>query len=518
MVTCRAVLVLAGFVLSAVEIHSLPAGGPPSTSSPSFQLWTPTTDGDPPSLRSPSFRFWAPATDGEHGTVRGDFHGEPFTPGESIYRHQIDPNALATHADQGGWTYSLPPPGPGFDHLQKGKDTVHIPQFQSSPVLEPSAQSSRFMPEYGLHPAGDSFAQASFEPDYAHWESRPTFSHLEGMHQYAHPSDIAQPASSYNQWHESERNLPYMLPEQQAAASAHWHNAQQDPLYTHAGHFDQRTDAWSHLQEAQGDTIAQQHAISEEELHNAITDLLRDESLWTVSNTMGPLPSSPHWTTPVFPEAQDSAYAPLRQHSEHSVNPHLHAAEALGLPIQGSGPAVAFTEASHHPNKETTIAVDKHFGPPAKRTPLQESIENFSILFGSGFVKGRDQGMAYFPAAAAQHSWVKAKVPFANKQDLAHRLSVQSLSRHQLAAGPKSWEEMGLRMLFAQDNNNAYGIVDAELLKGFFPGLSEQDKLLLKDGSVALIEVQRKAEHANNYIYRLYGIFDTSRFESLKHL
>lgn len=90
-------------------------------------------------------------------------------------------------------------------------------------------------------------------------------------------------------------------------------------------------------------------------------------------------------------------------------------------------------------------------------------------------------------------------------------MPLKPLSTDTLHADRTVWNKTGLRILLAQSPVVAYGIADAQLVKGVFPGLSAEDQEKLPDGSVAMIQIEKRGKRG--YIFRLYSVFKPEFFK-----
>lgn len=158
-----------------------------------------------------------------------------------------------------------------------------------------------------------------------------------------------------------------------------------------------------------------------------------------------------------------------------------------------------------------TVVANSMWKPPVEAyTTLQKIVSSFRLPRRSGYLKPRLQGTRKFDGAINR---AVSEVRYAAMPNLAERLSLVRLSGQRLMANKSTWARMGLRMVFAQTSNVGYALVDAQLLKGFFPGLLDHDRHLLTDGSIAWIEVEKSGKQ---YVYRLYSVLDPSTIDLLK--
>ncbi|GAC98405.1 hypothetical protein PHSY_005999 [Pseudozyma hubeiensis SY62] len=166
--------------------------------------------------------------------------------------------------------------------------------------------------------------------------------------------------------------------------------------------------------------------------------------------------------------------------------------------------------ADHHRNKGSILANDRYEAPePRAFTPLQKLTAHYSIPKHSDLVQHRPEGTVIFYGLNGAGT---KRLRLGTTPNVADTLSSVRLSGGRLLADRATWKKMGMRMLFAQSPKVAYGIVESSIFKGFFPWLPEADAEKLRDGTVAMIEVQKEEF---GYSYKLFSVFDTTLFRGL---
>ena len=162
--------------------------------------------------------------------------------------------------------------------------------------------------------------------------------------------------------------------------------------------------------------------------------------------------------------------------------------------------------------RRLTLSIDSKFVPPepGKLTKLQRIISSFKLPYESG-VGHWPLGARRFSGATRFRDGGIARV--ATEPDLISKLSLVHLSNQQLTGEAGTWEALGARLIFAQDYDTAYAIVDGQLLKKAAPNMLEEDKQKLQNGRVAIIKIDKMGKR---YAYRLFSVLKPEVIEHLE--
>ncbi|CDU22086.1 uncharacterized protein SPSC_00716 [Sporisorium scitamineum] len=158
------------------------------------------------------------------------------------------------------------------------------------------------------------------------------------------------------------------------------------------------------------------------------------------------------------------------------------------------------------------VFADKNFVPPEKDeyTLLQHFISNYRLPSKSPFLRHYLDGTAKFYSVLGKSYGITR---LAAESDLATKMSLVPLSNQKLVAQNGMWKNMGLRILFAQNDEVGFAMVDAQILKRAFPQMLEEDKEKLPDGTVAMIKIERWAK---SYTCRLFSVLNLDLIKRLK--
>ncbi|SPC66249.1 uncharacterized protein UHOD_07692 [Ustilago sp. UG-2017b] len=216
------------------------------------------------------------------------------------------------------------------------------------------------------------------------------------------------------------------------------------------------------------------------------------------------------------------------QASSSSLQPHQH----ISQPWSGMSPATSAGQTEHYLNGvaastliethmdpwrghsmllERMVIGDNYWSPPPNKTVLQVKINHSRILPGNNLLNLREKGVAKFYNAAGGRPGDQALIRYARFVDLTKQMPLKPHSTDTLHADRTVWNKTGLRILLVQSPVVAYGIADAQLVKDVFPGLSAKDQEKLPDGSVAMIQIEKRGKRG--YIYQLYSVFNPEFFK-----
>lgn len=155
--------------------------------------------------------------------------------------------------------------------------------------------------------------------------------------------------------------------------------------------------------------------------------------------------------------------------------------------------------------EQVDAQADEDWQPPEGRTVLQERLGSLRFPFHSRYLMPPRSEKARFYGAVRRSSG-QGLVRYSADPGLAQRITLARLSGHRLVGSRDVWRKLNLRILFAATDIVAYGVVESQLLKGFFPTLSRVDRNLLPDGTAAIIQIVKAGRRG--YWYHLHGVFD----------
>lgn len=446
---------LTGLLVSTRSVYTLPtwgSWGTPASSSLTYHGSGLTSDGSPSSV------------EGDFASAAAAGHAHQWMHGDSAQHfHHLDPNNLQIPADHGGlthvWSLHVSPPG-----------NLNVEQMQ------------RAMGAYEAVPLQETMQESpSLNAETTPWS-------ISGRRWRPVPilmQDLGSPSVSTSSFFPAEDRIK---------------------LQTLAQHQSSAHDQWKAARDELPLTLAERHALAQTEAqwkgsHHA---MISDDAHWSIptvlaSSEQAASQSSTYssWSHPAFPDAAEPLAEPVSSPQVHGGQTDSNADEA------------------HHHFWESrgAIIADNSWNPPYPRTFFQERIEKAGFAPKSELLQPRTEGKARFYGAIQKGTSTRGLLRYASVPDLAAQMTLVRLSGKRLLALRDVWNRIGLKLLFAQTDNVAYGIADARLLKGFFPRLSEEDKQKLPDGQVAIIQVEKVGK---TYQYNLYGVLDSAFFRHLR--
>lgn len=158
---------------------------------------------------------------------------------------------------------------------------------------------------------------------------------------------------------------------------------------------------------------------------------------------------------------------------------------------------------------EKVVHVDPNWEPPVDLTELQRRLrrthfpEQYAYLLQP---KDGPTAKFYYALDRFHRTSSKGRVRLVKDPIVLDHMSLLRLSGQRLEGARGLWHKMNFRWLFAESMEYAYGVIDAQLLRGYFPDLDPRDKALLPDGSVAIVQVKKSGPRG--YSYRLWSVLD----------
>lgn len=427
-------------------------------------LAAPTGNADP-------LLWYEPSSDGTLGNQRGSpsaVHAEPFDQhvhGDPASIYGLQPSEFTAHASQ-----SYPPTphtAPAFIHVGASGPQAVVHGLSMAERSDPSAH---FVPEHGT------WSSQEFRPELR-----------------ASSPQSAAPALNIGM-------------EQGGLWTPHI-----DPIALSGKHQD-----FLPLTLAERHSIAQAQAQAQAQWQAVFQRFINHETDGFQSSHFG-APQGAH-TAPISGRGeitsdheavlQDANLIPAQHHALGTSQPHGD----LEASTSYAGPEPLY---AHRP--DIVYARSYSLGPQRARprTALQSRLKQFVFPPESSFLKpNSNDNKARFYGAIQKGSSSRGLVRYVSDPDLIKKVSLVNLSGVKLMGPRDVWNTLNLRFMFAQSQNVAYGIVDAQLLKDVFPSLPREDLMKLQDGFIAIIEVTKPGK--KGYDYRLFSLLDPGSFRMLK--
>lgn len=296
---------------------------------------------------------------------------------------------------------------------------------------------------------------------------------------------------------QSSRHAPYSAPEHEFRPqySAPEHEVKQSQSAAQNGYVRSGYDTSL--------TLAERHALAQAPWHTTGHGYANDASGWLGFVSIG--------------SAHPSQQPVVNQGTmPGSWSPTSHFASVESVTVRGTTPNPrSGAEATAPHTMAITPAVvqaDENWSRPEGLTKLQNRIASFRWHSVPRLRKPGAAGQARFYYAVKPLDRAQGLLRYAIDPDVISRISRSQLSGHMLVGPRDIWHRLNLRMLFAQSNSRAYGIVDAQWLKDCFPLLAHSEPAL-KDGDVAIIRVEKPGPRG--YEYFLHSILNPSTFPHL---
>lgn len=226
-----------------------------------------------------------------------------------------------------------------------------------------------------------------------------------------------------------------------------------------------------------------------------------------------------------IPQPADAQTSNALQHRDSSQPSLPHDEDPSGAPTQAVplraahpdmvAEARRFEKGQVYPPLHGVLYAEKGWRAPTQLTPLQYRLSKFRWGRAAHWLKPTGEGRARFYGALHKVDRNQGLIRYEKDPGLVDRMSAQPLSGNWLVARRNAWKEANLRIIFAQSDARAYGIIDGQILKQMFPTLSEADRTKLKDGEVAILEIDKP--QARGFTYRLHSVLDMTFFPHLLH-
>ncbi|CBQ69770.1 conserved hypothetical protein [Sporisorium reilianum SRZ2] len=143
-------------------------------------------------------------------------------------------------------------------------------------------------------------------------------------------------------------------------------------------------------------------------------------------------------------------------------------------------------------------------------TDVQKKVADYQLPYRSLYLKPKETAK-FFNIIGKNVGTVR----LAADPGLATKMTFVPLSNQKLTADRGLWKRLGMRILFAQNENIAFALVDAQLLKSAFPGMLLEDRQKLLDGTVALIKIEKLKR---SYAFRLFSVVNVDFLRSMEYV